>query len=67
MVALPSLNRSTSSQPSMAADAARKVFMMATAATPLAASAEPLLKPAHPNHRIPVPIIVIGRLWGCIG
>ena len=41
--------------------------MIATAATPLAASAEPPLKPAQPNHRMPVPIIVIGRLCGGIG
>ena len=41
--------------------------MIATAATPLAASAEPALNPAQPNHRMPVPIIVIGRLCGGIG
>ena len=51
----------------MAADAARNVFMSATAATPLAASADPLLNPAQPNHRMPVPIIVIGRLCGGMG
>ena len=41
--------------------------MIACAATPLAASAEPALKPAQPNHRMPVPIIVSGRLCGGIG
>ena len=51
----------------MAAEAARNVFMMAEAAMPSAASAEPALKPAQPNHRMPVPIIVSGRLWGGIG
>ena len=59
--------RSTTSQPSMAAEAARKVFMIAWAATPSAASAEPALNPAQPNHRMPVPSTVIGRLWGGIG
>ncbi len=40
--------------------------MMAWAATPLAASAEPALKPAQPNHRMPVPSMVSGRLCGCM-
>ena len=43
-----------------AAAAARKVFMNACAAWPLAPSAEPALKPNHPNHRMPVPIITSG-------
>ena len=51
----------------MAAEAARNVFMIAWAATPLAASAEPALKPTQPNHRMPVPSIVSGRLCGGIG
>ena len=34
---------------------------------PSAASAEPALNPAQPNHRMPVPIIVSGRLCGGIG
>ena len=51
----------------MAAEAARKVFMMAWAAIPSAASAEPALNPAQPNHRMPVPRIVNGRLCGRIG
>src|SRR6478735_6592422 len=66
VVALPSLIRSTTSQPSIAADAARNVFMGATAATPFAARADPALNPAQPNQRMPVPIIVIGRLCGGI-
>ena len=62
VVACPLFSRSTTSQPSMAAEAARNVFMMAEAAMPLAASAEPALKPVQPNHRMPVPITVMGRL-----
>ena len=67
VVAWPSLRRSTASQPSMAAEAARNVFMIACPAMPSAASAEPALNPAQPNHRMPVPSTVMGRLWGCIG
>src|SRR5215471_2736360 len=67
VVAWPSFAFSTTSQPSMAAEAARKVFMIAWDATPLAASAEPALNPAQPNHRMPVPSTVSGRLWGGIG
>jgi hypothetical protein len=67
VVACPSLSFSTKSQPSMAADAARNVFMMAWPAMPSAASAEPALNPAQPNHRMPVPSTVIGRLCGGIG
>ena len=48
----------------MAADAAMEVFMTAWAATPLAASAEPALKPNQPNHRMPVPSSVSGSEWG---
>ena len=48
----------------MPAEAARKVFMRAWAATPLAASAEPALKPNQPNHRMPVPSMVSGRECG---
>ena len=39
----------------------------AWAATPLAASADPALKPIQPNHRMPVPNTVNGRLCGGIG
>ena len=56
--------RSTTSQPSMAAEAARNVFMIAWPATPSAASADPALNPAQPNHRMPVPSTVMGRLCG---
>ena len=51
----------------MAAEAARLVLTSAWAAWPLAAPAEPALKPNQPNHRMPVPIRVIGRLCGGIG
>ena len=43
-----------------------KVLSSAWAASPLAASAEPALNPAQPNHRMPVPRIVSGRLCGCM-
>src|SRR5215204_4515852 len=67
VVAWPSFRRSATSQPSIPADAARNVFMIAWAATPSAARAEPALNPAHPNQRMPAPSTVIGRLCGCIG
>ena len=51
----------------MAAAAATKVLMSAWAASPLAPSAEPALKPNQPNHRMPVPMSVQGRLCGGIG
>src|SRR3954465_1833364 len=66
VVALPSLMRSTTSQPSMAAAAAKCVFMNAGAAVRLGAKAEPALNPNQPNQRIPIPRSVYGRLWGGI-
>ena len=66
VVGLPSLMRSTTIQPSMAAEAARKVFMTAWAAMPSARSAEPALNPNQPNHRMPVPSTVRGSECGCI-
>src|SRR4051812_47832320 len=59
--------RSNTSHPSMAADAASVVFMNACAAMPLAASAEPALKPNQPNHSRPVPSRVKGRECGGVG
>jgi hypothetical protein len=47
-----------------AAAAARKVFMNAWTAWPLAASAEPALKPNQPNHKMPVPSMTSGMEWG---
>ncbi len=67
VVACPVLTFSTISQPSIAAAAATNVFMNACAATSLAASADPALKPNHPNHRIPVPSSVSGSECGGIG
>ena len=49
-----------------AAAAAMCVFRNAEPARPLAASAEPALKPNQPNHRMPAPSTVSGRLLGCI-
>ena len=49
-----------------AAAAARNVLVKACAAWPLAASAEPALKPNQPNQRMPVPIITSGiECGGC--
>ena len=58
VVAWPALIFSTTSQPSMPAAAARWVLTSACAAMPLAASADPALKPNQPNHRMPVPSTV---------
>src|SRR5215831_246583 len=43
---------------------ARSVVVKARAATPLAASALPALKPNHPNHSSPAPSSVNGTLCG---
>ena len=43
------------------------VLTSAVAASSLPASAEPALNPNQPNHRIPAPISVSGRLCGAIG
>ena len=67
VVAWPLRIFSTINQVSMAAAGAKIVLAMAWAATPLAARAEPALKPVQPNQRMPVPRIVNGRLWGGIG
>ncbi len=47
-----------------AAAAATCVLRNAEPASWFAASAEPALKPNHPNHRMPAPRTVSGRLWG---
>jgi hypothetical protein len=64
LVGCPSRSHSTTIHASPAAAAARNVFMNACTAWPLAASAEPALKPNQPNHRMPVPIITSGMLCG---
>ena len=66
LVKWPSLTRSITAQAMPAAAAARNVFMKAWMAVPLAAKAEPALKPNHPNHRMPVPIMTSGiECGGC--
>jgi hypothetical protein len=64
VVACPSRRRSTSSQARIAAQVALKVLSMTTDALLPAASAEPPLKPNHPNHRMPAPRATNGRLLG---
>ena len=52
-------------RPSQAPAAApRLVARNADAARPFAPNALPALNPNHPNHRMPVPRIVMVRLWG---
>src|SRR3954468_6746644 len=67
LVAWPSRNFSVSSQPSAAAPVATMVFTQVTAATPLAPTADPALKPTQPNQSSPAPIITSVRLCGRIG
>src|SRR5213592_909599 len=52
---------------STAAAAAAFVFTNASAASPLAASAEPALKPNQPNHKSPALMRTSGTLCGDIG
>src|SRR5256886_16582118 len=66
-VALPERARSRQTQVTSAAAAAVLVFVNASAARPLAASAEPALKPNQPNHRRPAPRSTSGTLCGTIG
>src|SRR6185437_13427959 len=53
---------SAQTRPALAAE--RWVAMRAAAASPLAASAEPALKPYQPTHSMPAPIIVRPGLCG---
>src|SRR5215470_18445916 len=64
MEGLPLKSHSPNVQDSTAHAVARKVFMKASEAEPFASSAEPALKPNHPNHSSDAPIIVIVRLCG---
>ena len=66
VVGLPSRMRSTESQPSMPRQPATRVLRKIAAAVPLAASAEPALKPNQPNHSRPTPSSTKGRLCGRI-
>ncbi len=51
----------------MAVAPAMKVLAKAWMVTSSIPNADPALKPNQPNHRIPAPIMVKGRLWGSIG
>src|SRR5437899_909609 len=66
-VGLPRLIHSVNIQPSAAAAAPVLVAVKALAASPLASSALPALKPNQPTQSKDAPITVIGRLCGCIG
>src|SRR5579884_1285438 len=61
---LPDRHHAMRSHVHIATAAAVLVFTNATAATPLAASALPPLKPNQPNHSIPVPRRTNGMLCG---
>src|SRR3546814_20794580 len=65
--ALCPLRRSATIQESPAAAVATKVFIIASAAEPLASSAEPALKPNQPTQSRPVPMPVMVRLCGGMG
>ena len=67
MVACPLRYRSTTSQASIPAAAAKCVLTSAWTARSLPASAEPALNPNQPNQRMPVPISVRGKECGGIG
>ena len=62
----PLNSHSPAIQDSVAAAVAAQVFTIASAAAPLASSAEPALKPNQPNHSSEAPIIVVVRLCGAI-
>src|SRR6185436_17777973 len=66
-VGLPRCSHSTSAHATTAVDAAVLVFRKASAASGLALSALPALKPNHPVHRRPSPTTQSGRLCGGIG
>src|SRR5690348_12669763 len=66
-VALPVRIRSRPTQVRSAVAAAVLVLVNASAAKPLAASAEPALNPNQPNQRRPAPRRTIGTLCGTIG
>src|SRR5918993_5393842 len=63
---LPFMSHSADIQARTAQAVARYVLMKASAATPLASSAEPALNPNQPNHRSEAPIMVMVRLCGAI-
>src|SRR5439155_5171104 len=61
---LPSRFHEMNSHVHMATEPAMSVLTKACAATPFAASAEPPLKPNHPNHSRPVPKATKATLCG---
>src|SRR3954468_16897861 len=66
-VGLPPLTHSTSSQPSVAAAAAKCVQMNALLASDPALSALPALNPNQPTHSRAAPITLMTTLCGVIG
>src|SRR6185436_6436429 len=66
-VGLPRCSHSTTAHATTAVDAAVLVFRKASAASGLALSALPALKPNQPVHSRPAPTTQRGRLWGGIG
>src|SRR5437016_3040242 len=67
VVGFPPLIHSATAHEKVAAAAATCVATKAEAARPLAARADPPLKPNHPNQSNPAPSTVSVRLWGGIG
>ena len=63
-VTLPDRTRSRHAHVTSAMAAAVLVLVNASAARPLAARAEPALKPNHPNHKSPAPSSTSGTLCG---
>ncbi len=66
-VGLPRWSHSTSAHATTAVEVAVLVFRKASAASGLALSALPALKPNHPTQRRPAPTTQSGRLCGGIG
>ena len=62
----PLMAHSVKTHAIIAPTVAIKVLNIARAATSFAASEEPALKPNQPTHNNAAPVIVMGRLWGCI-
>src|SRR2546427_12695593 len=65
-VAFPVRNQSRQAHVTMAIAAAVLVLVKASAASPLAARADPALKPNQPNHRSPAPSRTSGTVCGTI-
>src|SRR5271165_3062204 len=64
MVGLPRLHHSPKTHAMAPVAAAMVVVTKASAAVFPAESALPALKPNHPNHNSPAPVIVIGKSCG---